>query len=360
MNPMALQVAHGGANPGSASADEAEAEAQTSRIMSEMGNISPEVRARAAHLVAGVASTGFMGLDRLPAGAARLRADHWRRVWSEDVQAERTRAREAAAAGLRLAYPDLVRSRVAGLLKARRWADADAFLDRADSGSWLELEGLELDLRGLDDAERLEVAAEIDALARSDRSNVRYRMAAAVDEVSDFIDAERQAGLDQIQAGEVTGPRSLVDGFNDALEAKSAILGLDMSQLTEEFRAPLLGEVNEVRAALSVAESVRREELAAQALSDLEEQLGPLRRQRDYPAVRAALSEALAQPWRRSTHAAIRARIRETELLDMVLQLLTPWPDLFAAMACSRAWCDAARVNYANRRRTVPATPRPA
>lgn len=45
------------------------------------------------------------------------------------------------------------------------------------------------------------------------------------------------------------------------------------------------------------------------------------------------------------------------ELLDMVLQLLTPWPDLFAAMACSRAWCDAARVNYANRRRTVPATP---
>ena len=264
-------------------------------------------------------STGFMGLDRLPAGAARLRADHWRRVWSEDVQAERTRAREAAAAGLRLAYPDLVRSRVAGLLKARRWADADAFLDRADSGSWLELEGLELDLRGLDAAERLEVAAEIDALARSDRSNVRYRMAAAVDEVSDFIDAERQAGLDQIQAGEVTGPRSLVDGFNDALEAKSAILGLDMSQLTEEFRAPLLGEVNEVRAALSVAESVRREELAAQALLDLEEQLGPLRRQRDYPAVRAALSEALAQPWRRSTHAAIRARIRETELLDMVL-----------------------------------------
>ena len=65
MNPMALQVAHGGASPGSASADEAEAEAQTSRIMSEMGNISPEVRARAAHLVAGVASTGFMGLKVL-------------------------------------------------------------------------------------------------------------------------------------------------------------------------------------------------------------------------------------------------------------------------------------------------------
>lgn len=45
------------------------------------------------------------------------------------------------------------------------------------------------------------------------------------------------------------------------------------------------------------------------------------------------------------------------ELLDMVLQLLTPWPDLFSAMACSRSWCDAARANYANRRRTVPATP---
>lgn len=45
------------------------------------------------------------------------------------------------------------------------------------------------------------------------------------------------------------------------------------------------------------------------------------------------------------------------ELLDMVLHLLTPSPDLFAAMACSRSWCDAARVNYVSRRRTVPATP---
>ncbi|MBL6755612.1 MAG: serine/threonine protein kinase [Planctomycetes bacterium] len=264
-------------------------------------------------------ATGFASLDRLPAGAARLEAEHWRRSRSEQVQAERRLAREAAAAALRLAYPDLVRSRIAGLLKSRRWAEADAFLDRADSEGWLELEGLELDLRGLDASERLEVASEVDALARSDRSNVRYRMAAAVDEVTDFIDAERQAALDEIQAGRVKGERSVVDSFNDALAAKSATLGLDVGQLTAEFRAPFVSEVNEVRAALSVAEAVRREELAELALLELEEDLGPLRKRRDYAAVRQALNGALAEPWRKSTHAAIRARVRETELLDMVL-----------------------------------------
>lgn len=264
-------------------------------------------------------ATGFVALDQLPAGAARLEAEHWRRTWSEQVSAERRRALDAAAAGLRLAYPELVRSHIAGLLKERRWRDADAFLDRADSEGWLELEGLQLDLRGLDASERLEVAAEVDALARSDRSNVRYRMAEAVDEVSDFIDAERQAALDAIQAGRVKGRRSVVDSFNDALDAKSATLGLDEGQLTAEFRAPYVSQVNEVRAELSVAEAVRREELAERALMELEAELGPLRRRRDYAAVRAALGEALAEPWRRSTHAAIRARIRETELLDMVL-----------------------------------------
>lgn len=45
------------------------------------------------------------------------------------------------------------------------------------------------------------------------------------------------------------------------------------------------------------------------------------------------------------------------ELLDMVLCLLQPCPDLFAAMLCSRSWRDAAQFNYANRRQTVTAAP---
>lgn len=45
------------------------------------------------------------------------------------------------------------------------------------------------------------------------------------------------------------------------------------------------------------------------------------------------------------------------ELLDEVLSLLTPCPDLFAAMRCSRSWCEAARANYLDRRTSVPATP---
>jgi len=45
------------------------------------------------------------------------------------------------------------------------------------------------------------------------------------------------------------------------------------------------------------------------------------------------------------------------ELLDMVLTLLSPWPDLFSAMLCGRAWRDAARANYAARRKTVEPTP---
>ena len=45
------------------------------------------------------------------------------------------------------------------------------------------------------------------------------------------------------------------------------------------------------------------------------------------------------------------------ELLDEVLSLLAPCPDLFAAMRCSRSWCEAARVNYHHRRRIVLPTP---
>ncbi len=264
-------------------------------------------------------ATGFLALGQLPAGAALLKAEEWRRSRSDRVREERRRARDTAAAALRLAYPERVRSHIARLLRERRWADADAFLRRADPEEWLGLEGAELDLRGLDAMERLEVASEIDALVRSDRSNIRYRMAAAVEEVSDFVDAEYEAALDEVQDGRVTGPRSLVDQLNDALAAKAATLGLDASQLTEEFRTPFLSHVNEVRVALSVAEAVRREELATLALGELEAELGPLRKRRDYGAVRRALTAALAEPWRRSTHAAIRARIRETELLDMVL-----------------------------------------
>jgi len=45
------------------------------------------------------------------------------------------------------------------------------------------------------------------------------------------------------------------------------------------------------------------------------------------------------------------------ELLDEVFHLLAPCPDLFAAMCCSRAWCEAARAHYARRMRTVLPTP---
>lgn len=45
------------------------------------------------------------------------------------------------------------------------------------------------------------------------------------------------------------------------------------------------------------------------------------------------------------------------ELLDEVFQLLAPCPDLFAAMCCSRAWCEAARAHYAHCMRTVLPTP---
>ena len=61
---MAPEPAQAAAAPSAADEKriEADAEEQTGRIMSEMTHFSPEVRSRAAHLVAGVASTGFMGL----------------------------------------------------------------------------------------------------------------------------------------------------------------------------------------------------------------------------------------------------------------------------------------------------------
>ena len=65
MNPMSLPPSQAGPTAAEEKVIEAEAEEQTGHIISEMSNAFPEVRARAAHLVAGVASTGFMGLKVL-------------------------------------------------------------------------------------------------------------------------------------------------------------------------------------------------------------------------------------------------------------------------------------------------------
>ncbi|MDG1049352.1 MAG: serine/threonine-protein kinase [Planctomycetota bacterium] len=265
------------------------------------------------------ATTGFPGVALLPRGAARLGALDWRTSQSGRVEEERLRARDAAAAALRMAYPERVRGRVAGLLGEGRWADADAFLDVRSAEDWLQLDGLDLDLRGLDATLRLEVASEIEPLVRSDRSNVRYRMAGAVEEASDFIEAERQAALDQIRAGNVKGPQSVLDGFNAALSAKAAVLSLDEEQLTTEFRTPYLSRLNEVRLEVSMAEALRREELAERALTELEVELVQHRRRRDYGALRAAIAAALEEPWRRSTFPALEARLQEAELLEAVL-----------------------------------------
>ena len=266
------------------------------------------------------AATGFSAVSALPEGAVRLGAEAWRREQLERVREARGRARSLAAAGLRNAYPEVVGRRVASLLAASRWRDAMDLLDEPTAAAWLELPGLELDLRGLDASERAGVAREIEPLVTSDRSNVRYRMASAVEEAADFVEAERQSLLDRVRDGDVKGERAAVASFAEALAAKHASLGLDPDQLTEEFRAPHLGRVAEVTRELAVAESLRREALASAALAELEVTLRPLRERRDYGAVGEALDAALAEGWRRSTFPALRARLREVALLEGLLE----------------------------------------
>ena len=262
------------------------------------------------------AATGFESVSALPEGAVRLGAEAWRRGQLGRVRAERARARSLAAAGLRNAYPEVVGRRVAALLAEKRWRDATDLLDPPTAGAWLDLEGLELDLRGLGDAELAEVVAEIEALATSDRSNVRYRMASTVEEAADFVEAERQSLLDRIQDGDVKGEASAAASFAGALAAKHASLGLDPDQLTEEFRGPHLARIAEVDRELALAEALRREALASAALAELERTLQPLRLRRDYGAVGEALQAALAEEWRGSTFPALRARLREVTLLQ--------------------------------------------
>jgi len=64
LNPMAAAAGEAVGVPTAAEEKqlEAEAEEQSGRILSELRSVAPDVRARAAHLVASVASTGFMGV----------------------------------------------------------------------------------------------------------------------------------------------------------------------------------------------------------------------------------------------------------------------------------------------------------
>ncbi len=65
MDPIRGGAAHGAGMPPIGTASEAEAEETTSQIVCELGSLSAEQRAKAAHAVAAVAATGMVGLKTL-------------------------------------------------------------------------------------------------------------------------------------------------------------------------------------------------------------------------------------------------------------------------------------------------------
>ncbi|MEM9799433.1 MAG: serine/threonine-protein kinase [Planctomycetota bacterium] len=262
--------------------------------------------------------TGFAAVAELPEGRVRLGAERWRRARQTEIRAARDEARRVAVRSLQSAYRTEVRDRLDALVADNRWQDALELLEPDSPLGWLELGSP--DLRGLDDDDRRFVARAVDSDVQSDRSMVEGRAVKAISDARDFVEVETRRLAEEIDAGEIKGPTTAAERLRAAIDAKEASLELVHAQVPAAFLEGYESLVDDALEELERSERRRRETLARSGLSALEGDAAMLLAARQYGRVKGLYRAALEDRWRGSTFDVLEARIRETELLEAVLE----------------------------------------
>lgn len=284
------------------------------------------------------AATGFGSLSELPRGSTRRRALEWRAEQQRDVSGARADAIRTAERGLITRYGILKNARLDSDLKMNRWRDAIEWLNPEDPEEWLrradelgagpgdqEADGVEgtrlasFDLSGLTPEERRRLVRVIQGQVQSAESEVRYQVNQALADVRDFVQFQAGRLREEIESSTLRGDESVVERFDDKVEAKHASENLDVNQLPVEFARIYGDELVKARDDLAYAEKRAQEVLAKRGIDQLDEQALPLLAGRDYGAAIELYRAAKQEPWRRSTFDVLDLRVHELEILSDVL-----------------------------------------
>lgn len=266
------------------------------------------------------ARTGFRGVGDLPPGHIAATAADFVVEGRERLGAARTEALRTAEQALQRALAELLEAEHRTLVEAGRYRDAIAWLSREAPSNWLEREGVSLDLRGLDEAERAQVIGAIELRLRTEASAIRYgASAAALAARNDVEDAEEAAQL-MIGRGEVRNDRSAADGLREAIRNRNAEAGFDPDQLPVEMALEYSAGLEAALDGVERAEARKREEIARGDLRRLKRVVAALSLERKYGSARSVLVQARDEAWRASTHGDIDLRLAELDLLDEVLE----------------------------------------
>ncbi|MEE2941366.1 MAG: protein kinase, partial [Planctomycetota bacterium] len=248
------------------------------------------------------ARTGYRGVAGLPPGRVASTADDFQRDMSRRVEEARSAAVRDAGASLQAALDELLAREHRELVASGRYRDALAWLSRDAPERWLTREGVSLDLRGLGEDERRDVAESIEVRLDSEASTVQFRAADAAREARIALEDAEAAALTTIDGGDVRGEIPAPARLDAQVRAWNAEAGLDPEQLPVAMALDYGARRDAAIDAVARAEARRREDIARGDLRRLGRLVGARCRERGYGAARGLLEGARAESWRASTH----------------------------------------------------------
>ena len=265
------------------------------------------------------ARTGFRGVTGLPPGRVASAAADFQREAGRRVEEARSAAARQAGTTLQAAFDELLAREQRALVASGRYRDALEWLSREAPERWLTREGVALDLRGLGEEERRDVAESIEVRLDSEASAVLFSAANAARAARAALEDAESAALMAIDRGEVRGERTASARLDAEIRAWNAGAGLDPEQLPAAMALDHDARRDAAIDAVARAEARKREDIARGDLRRLGRIAEARCRERAYAAARTLLETARAESWRASTHGEILLRIQEIALLDEVL-----------------------------------------
>ena len=266
------------------------------------------------------ARTGYRGVGALPPGRVASAAADFQREEGRRVEEVRSAAVREAGAALQAAFDELLAREQRALVASGRYRDALAWLARDEPARWLTREGVPLDLRGLDEDERRDVADSIEVRLDSEASAVQFRAADAAREARAALEDAESAALFAIDRGEVREEITASARLDAEVRAWNAEAGLDPEQLPAAMALDYGARRDAALDGVARAEARKREEIARGDLRRLGRLVGARCRGRAYETARTLLEGARAESWRVSTHGELGLRLQEITLLEEVLE----------------------------------------
>ncbi len=260
--------------------------------------------------------TGYAAPADLPAGSVARRAQEFVDEESQRLGTAKVAAIGAAESALESALDRLLKDEHTPLVESGRFQEAIDWLSLGSTTAWLTRDGVDLDLRGLGEDERRQIARSIAIRLSWEQSFVTRTAASAVETARETIDRVEKEFLDDITDGIVTDKIDAAVRFTSALSQRLESTGFRATGLPPELEVSFNTRVEAASDRISRAESQRRETLALVELRRLEQAAAASLAKRDYSTARDLFEEARAESWRSSTFDAIDPRIVEVARLQ--------------------------------------------